>query len=300
MAVRRWIGPGLALAAAGPARAECLGACADDLLAALVSILVYALIGIVLLVMLIRPKWRRAGLWGLALSVLLALGLPLVSQGWQAWKLRAVEAREVVGDPPSLAQRTPLLIAPRPYCRDEVCGEVLRRRGEGPVYVVPGEALTGMDLSGPVALADLPLETWSEDPATGEILRRALTPDERRAAAEKIDYLVVTSWLYGEDGPGPVEAALRRNPGLAGMGTGEAVRLLLAPLPAGEGILSLAALRPDYLDLSLQDRALAFPLAPRNTQAADNGPAGVEAAMRALCPEEIGEADSECRWLLDR
>ncbi|MFN3992032.1 MAG: hypothetical protein ACK4IU_03885 [Tabrizicola flagellatus] len=161
MAVRRWIGPGLALAAAGPARAECLGACANDLLAALVSILVYALIGIVLLVMLIRPKWRRAGLWGLGLSVLLALGPPAVSQGWQAWKLRAVEAREVVGDPPSLAQRKPLLIAPRPYCRDEVCGEVLRRRGQGPVYVVPGEALTGMDLSGPVALADLPLETWS-------------------------------------------------------------------------------------------------------------------------------------------
>lgn len=295
-----WIGAGLTLLASGPARAECLGSCANDLAAALLSMLVYALIGIAVLVMLIRAKWRRAGVRVLGAVLLLAIGLPLVSQGWQAWKLRGVEAREVVGDPPSLAQRTPLLIAPRPYCRDEVCGEVLRRRGKGPVYVVPGEALEGMDLSGAVALADLLLETWSEDPETGEIIRRALTPEERRAAAGKIDYLVVTSWLYGQDGPGPVEAALRRNPGLSGMGTGEAVRLLLAPLPAGEGILSLATLRPDYLDLSLQDRALAFPLAPRNTQAADNGPAGVEAAMRSLCPAEIGEPDSYCRWLLDR
>ena len=70
---------------AGPAQAECMGSCADDLMAALISILVYGLIGAILLIMVIRAKWRRAGLRGLAVVAVLALGVPLVSQAWMGW-----------------------------------------------------------------------------------------------------------------------------------------------------------------------------------------------------------------------
>lgn len=297
---RRCIGLGLTLLLAGPARAECLGSCANDLAAAVLSMLVYALIGIVVLVMLIRAKWRRAGGRVLGGVLLLALGLPLVSQGWQAWKLRGVEAREVVGDPPSLAQRTPLMIAPDPYCQGDVCGEVLRWRGPGETFALLTGGLDGLDLSRPVPLADLPLEAWSGPDPYGEAIRRDLTPAERQDAARRIDYLVVTTRQYNPGDPGPVEAGLSHNPLLAGMGRGEVVRLLLAPLPPGEGSLSLASLRPDLLDLSLKDRSLALPLAPRNRQPADNAPAGTEAAMRAICPAEVGEQDSHCRWYLDR
>ena len=84
---RRMIELGIVLAGASPARAECLGSCLDGMVAALASIAAYAVIGIVLLVMLIRAKWRREGLWGLGVVAVLALGVPLVSLGWQAWKL---------------------------------------------------------------------------------------------------------------------------------------------------------------------------------------------------------------------
>ncbi len=292
-----WIGAGLALMAA-PARAECLGSCAKDLEAALLSLVAYVLIGITLLVMLIRARWRRRGLWGLGIVLVLALGVPLVSQGWLAWKLRAVEAREMVGEPSPLAARTPLMIAPGDYCRDDACAEVLHSRGKQGIHVVPVSALEGLDLTGPVALAELPLEWWVEGSDTGEPMRRQLSPAERHDAAAGVDYLVVTSWRYSPADPGPVEAGLRANPRLHDMGPGEAVRLLFAPLTEGEGILSLATLRPDLLDLSLTDRALAIPLAPRNTTRADNAAVGTEAAMRAICPTELGEPDSVCRWRL--
>jgi hypothetical protein len=293
-------GLGLVLAGTGPVRAECMGSCADDLMAALISILVYGVIGIVLLVMLIRTKWRRAGRRWLGIIVVLALGVPFVSQGWIAWKLRATEAREVIGAPPPLASRTPLLISPNEYCSDSACEMVLRGRGAEGAFVVLTRALDGMDLTGPIPLVDLPLEHWSGPGATGQADRKVLSPAERQDAASRIDYLVITAWPYNPAEPGPVEAALRMNPRLAGMESGEAVRLLLAPLGAGEGVLSLATVQPDLLDLSLVDRALAIPLAPRNTQGAKNSPAGVIEAARAICPAQTGEALANCQSVLDR
>ena len=117
MRERRLIGLGLLLSAATPARAECLGSCLDDMAAALASIAAYGVIGIVLLVMLIRAKWRRAGLWGLGIVTVLAVGVPLISQAWVGWKLSRMEAREIAGEPPALATRTPLLITPAMFTR---------------------------------------------------------------------------------------------------------------------------------------------------------------------------------------
>ena len=300
MVRKRWIGLGTALLGGGPVQAECLGSCADDLAAALFSILVYGVIGIVLLVMLIRGKWRRAGVKSLAVLAILALGVPLVSQAWVAWKLRQVEAREVIGEAPVLTGRTVLLIAPGAYCWDSACEAVVKGSGASGTYVILTQALEGVDLSRPVRLADLPLQLWSVSATSGEVDRREVTASERAAVADGIDYLVVTTWAYYPADPGPVEAALRANPALKGMGKGEAVRLLLAPLEKGKGELALASLTPDVLDLTLEDRALAIPLAPRNRQGAGNSTAGAEAAARAICPEEAADPGSGCRSLLER
>ena len=300
MRERRLIGLGLLLSAATPARAECLGSCLDDMAAALASIAAYGVIGIVLLVMLIRAKWRRAGLWGLGIVTVLAVGVPLISQAWVGWKLSRMEAREIAGEPPALATRTPLLITPDEYCTDNACEAALRGRGPAGVYVVLTRTLDGMDLAQAIPLADLPLEFWGQTSAGGAIQRRVLTAEERQAAAGRIDYLVVTSWPYYPSDQGPIEAALQSNPDHSGIGIGSgvAVRLLLAPLDPAQGALALSMLRPDVLDLSLASRALGLPLAPRNTKGAGNSPAGVEASARAICPAL--DPSGNCISLLER
>jgi hypothetical protein len=290
--------PFLLLTLPGAARAECLGSCAKDLEAALLSMLVYLVIGIVLLVTLIRAKWRRAGLWGLGLVLVLSLGVPLISQGWAAWTLRSVEGREIVGQPPRLSERTPLLIISDQYCGSDACEAVVMGRGSAGVHVVRASTLAGVDLTQPVAIADLPLEFWEPPIEGGEIRRRELSAPERQNAASRIDYLAVTNGAYYPVGPGPIEAALRRNPALSGMGEGEVVRLLLAPLDDPRGEIAVASLTPDLLDLSLVTEALAIPLAPRNTMRAKNSAAGIETAVAAICPAD--DPGGYCRSFLER
>lgn len=300
MPQKRLIVPIILLAGVSPVQAECLGACASDLTAAFFSLIAYGLIAIVLLVMLIRGKWRRAGLWSLGVVVVLAVGVPLLSQVWLTWKLRAVEAREVVGSPPALSSRTPLLITPDEYCEGNACTAVLEGRGATGTHALLTRSLDQRDLSGPVPIADLPLEFWTLDPYSGQVLRRELTPQERQEAAVRIDYLIVGTWPYARAEPGPIETALRANPALTGMGPTETVRLMLAALNPAQGVLALAEVEPDILDLNLQDRALAIPLAPRNDRGAGNGPAGLDAVAGAICPADDAYAFATCRSLLER
>ena len=292
-----WAILGLLLAAA-PARAECLGACAKDLEAALLSLVVYLVIGVTLLVMVLRAKWRRAGLWSLGVVMVLAVGVPLVSQAWTASTLRAVEGREIVATPPALTGRTPLLLTPDEYCSDSACEAVARARGAAGVHVVLTSVLEGVDLTQPVAIADLAIEMWAQATVGGEIQRRVLTASERQAAATRIDYLVVTAWPYYPAEPGPIEAGLRANPAVAGMGAREVVRFLMAPLDRAEGAIVFAGLTPDLLDLSLLDRALAIPLAPRNLQGAQNLSVDMAATAAAICPAD--DPSGNCLSLLER
>lgn len=286
------------LLTAAPARAECLGACAKDLEAALLSLVVYLVIGVTLLVMLFRAKWRRAGLWSLGVVTVLAVGVPLVSQAWTASTLRAVEGREIVAMPPALAGRTPLLLTPDAYCSDSACEAVVRGRGAAGVHVVLTSVLEEVDLTQPVAIADLAIEMWAQAKVGGEIQRRVLTASERQAAATRIDYLVVTAWPYYPAEPGPIEAGLRANPAVAGMGAREVVRFLMAPLDPAEGAIVFAGLTPDLLDLSLLDGALAIPLAPRNLQGAGNLSVDMAAAAAAICPAD--DPSGNCLSLLER
>ncbi|MGL4237623.1 hypothetical protein [Tabrizicola sp.] len=282
----------LCLGSALPARAESIGGY-SGLGVALASFAVYGLIAVVLLVMLIRAKWRRAGLWSLGVVATLAIGPPFLSQSWQAWKLSAMEGREIVGKPPSLASRTPLFIAHRSVCDevyDDACAAAIVGRGEPGVYFLDSDALDGIDLTKPVALADLPLEFWnSEKEIEGDpqIQSRPLSPSERTEAAGRIDYVVIM-WPGGWPYPiaEALDLALRSNPTLNGMRTGESMNIGLAPLDPALGVLSFADLRFDLLDLLLWDDALALPLAPENRQPARNDIAGAAVAAEALCPDE--------------
>lgn len=303
MVVRRlMIALGLGIATApGLAQAECMGSCLDGMVAALASIAVYGVIGIVLLVMLIRAKLRRAGLWGLGIVAVLAPGVPLVSQAWQAWKLYRMERREVVGTVPDLTGKTLLYIAPDGDCLYSACEAVLAGRGRSGAYVLTHEALAGLDPSRPMALADLPLEQWARPNSPGYAAsRRVLTPEERQQVAARIDYVVATGGTHYRAEPGPLDVALRQNPGLEGAGQGAMVTLMMAPLDPGTGAMSFADFKFDLLDLSLTDRALAIPLAPMNDSAAGNSTAGAEVAIRALCPEDAGIFDFDCRAFLER
>jgi hypothetical protein len=270
------------------------------MVADLASVAIYAVIGIVLLVMLIRAKWRRTGLWGLGIVAVLAVGVPLISQGWQAWKLYRMERREVVGTVPDLSGKTLLYIAPGGDCLYTACEAVLGRRGSSGAFVLTLDALAGLDLSQPLVLADLPLEHWARPGAAGYAARRrVLGLDERHAVAGRIDYLIVSGWASYRAEPGPLEAALRQNPALDAMGQGEIVTLLMAPLAPGKTSLSFADLRFDLLDLSLTNRALAIPLAPMNDAVAANSAAGADVAIRAFCPRTGDLADPACQALLD-
>ena len=302
MSQRKAIGTAIAASVApGLARAECLGACLDGRVAGLASVAGYGILGLVLLVLLIRKPWRRAGLLGLAVVAVVALGVPLASQVWLSVKLGRMEAHEVAGAPPPLAGRVPLLIFEKASCEYSACAAVLWGRGNAGTHVLPLAALDGVDLTGPIDLAGLPLEFWADaaDPG-GRTQRRVLAPDERKAAAARIDYLVVAGVSHAGAEPGPVERGLRANPALAGLSGTARVRLLMAPLdPARKG-LNLPGLAPDLLDLTLADQALAIPLAPGNMQAAGNAPVNPELVAGAVCRATDGTPDLFCRNLLDR
>lgn len=283
---------------AGSARAECLGSCARALEGALLAMLGYGILGIVLLVMLIRAKWRRAGVKLLVGSVLLAVGLPLLSQGWAAWKLRGMEAREVVGTLPDLRGRVLLVISDRlEACYYNPCGLALAGRGAEGLYGLPIEALEGLDTGKPLALADLPLELWqAPQDGTAPSEPRPLTAEERAAAAARIDYVMILAKPWYADTPDPAEAGLRQRADLAGLGAKERVNLALGPVSGG--MLDLAGMKLDLLDLWLDMSPLALILAPYNTQDPGNEPAGLDALKAVLCTDETTAQGVDCDYAL--
>jgi hypothetical protein len=284
---------------AGPVQAECTGGgCYDGIAILLGAVLAYGLVAIVLIVLLVRAKWRRAGWWVLGLVLAITVGVPLLSQGWLAWKLAAMERREVVGQPPGLIGRGVLLIPQGEACYNDLCMSVLYGRGAEGAYVLPQAALEGLDLTQPIPLADLPLQLWRAPGTAGaEVLRRSLSAAERQEVVASLSYLIVTAEPYYWSVAGPVEAGLQTHPDLGGMRPVELVRLAMAPLEGGS--LSLADLRFDLLDLWLADSALAIPLIPTNRQGPDNNTVGQEAAAKVLCEYFDGVPDPGCLTALE-
>jgi hypothetical protein len=279
-----------------PARAECLGqGCYDLVFAFLAAIIGYVLLAIVLLVMLLRARWRKAGQRLLVVVLVVAVALPLAMQGWQSWKMSAMERREVQGTPPRLDSRMPLLLVDRTDCMDTACAAILAARGQNGLYVLPLEALVGHDLTQPLALADLPLQHWrSSGLHSEEIAMRVLPPPTRKDVAGKIDYVILSRWLLYQSTSGVAEAALRANPALAAMRQGELLHLAMAPVPSGAGQLSFADLRYDVLDLWLVDAAPGVPLLPGFDGMGNNINNAAEAAAQAICPLFDGAPDWPC------
>lgn len=274
MQVRWWVA-GLALAS-GPARAECTGGgCYDGLAQFLQAVLAYGLIGIVLLVLLIVPRWRKIGLRGLLLVLGVAVGIPLASQVWQRMQLWWMETGEILDQPPAMASRTPLLIAPDQGCRDDLCAAVLMGRGERGTYALRLEALEGHDRAQPLILDDLPLELWTTG-AGGEPRQRRLSAAEKTEALARIDYLILIDRSYTRDDPGPLEAGL-------GLHEKVLLRLAMAPLRGGAETLDLRVLEFDVLDLTSRHVALGIPLAPGNWGTLWSDPLDPDLVAQSLC-----------------
>lgn len=282
-----------------PARAECMGGCLDELVGALIAILVYGLIGLVVLIMLIREKWRRGGLRLLIATLVIALGVPLVSQGWQAWQLQGTKGREVAGQPPVLQGKVGLLIDDGYYvCGYGPCAPMLWSLGETGAYGLPFEALAALDLTKPIPLANLPLQLWQHPTdGTATIRSRPLTQAERQEAAARIDYLVLTQQDNFTENFGPVEAALSQSPDLTDLRANERVALLMAPLSGGR--LTFSDLHLDLLDLTLNSEALTIPLAPYHTQTPANETVSQAALVQVYCPVGGAMVDWECLNDLD-
>ncbi|MBL9052075.1 MAG: hypothetical protein JNK19_18320 [Tabrizicola sp.] len=289
---------GLVAVLAGPVQAECLGSCADSLVGALIAILVYGIIGLVVLVMLIREKWRRRGLKLLVLTILAAVGVPLLSQGWAWWKLQATEGREIVGTMPDLNSRTPLFLSGTvDACYYDACALFLLNAGETGTFALPISALEGLETGKPLDLADLPLELWQR-PSDGSSTPRSrpLTPEERLSAASQIDYLMVLRKSWYAENNGPIETGLRQRPELASLRDTELANIVMGPISGGK--LDLVGMQIDLLDLWLDHRALALILAPYNTQDAGNTIAGHDAVLAALCSEAAQAQQWDCEYAL--
>lgn len=285
MRIRWWVGA-FALVA-GPLRAECTGGgCYDGLAQFLQAVLAYGLISIVLLVMLIVPRWRKTGFRGLLLVLALAVGVPLLTQAWQRAQLWWMEAGEVLGQPPRMVLRTPLLVAPHEGCRDDLCAAVVMGGGEDGVYALRLAALAGRDMAQPLALADMPLEVWTTG-AGGETRRRGLTPAERTKALSRIDYVILTDRSFYLREPGPLEAGL-------GLDAKVFLRLAMAPLQAGAETLDLRTLEFDVLDLTSRHVALGIPLAPGNWGTVWSDPLDPDLVARSLCSQGNAEPDWTC------
>lgn len=286
------------LLAAGPARAECMGSCADAMFGALIAVVLYGILGVAILVMLIRAKWRRAGLKLLVASVVVAVGVPLLSQAWVAWKLRGTEAREIAGTIPDLSAKTTLMVAETDdACYYDPCALFVEARGERGTIALPIDALRGLDPTKALDLSELPLELWQ--PAVGgpnTPQTRPLTAEERREAAARIDYLVVFRKTWFSEDQGPIEAALMMRPGLKGLRDTERANIVMGPVEGGK--LDLVGMKLDLLDLWLGDRALALILAPYNRQGAGNEVAGRAAVERVLCTEPVVLEDWDCDYAL--
>jgi hypothetical protein len=303
LGARGVLGLALLMATAGAAQAECLSAkCSNQITIFLFMVAGFVLLAIVIVVMLFRPNWRKEGVILLALSVAVFAGIPLASQGWMALKRAAMERREVVGQPPTMTGRTPLVITQDWDCKRSHCKSVLLGRGLAGAYVVTQSSLKEFDPGRPIPLADLPLTFQSYVQLGDNRVSRVLTEAERREAALRIDYIimlgpVLEGYRYDPtklNTTGAIDHLLRDNPGLDGQTAREFVQLAMAPTEPGSGTLSFADLRFDLLELWFFGNALALPLAPDHWRPMANTRVSAAAAAASLCPVVDGEADWFC------
>jgi hypothetical protein len=119
---------------------------------------------------------------------------------------------------------------------------------------------------------------------------RLLSAPEREAAASRIDYVVIApcSSAYG------LEAQLRRNPALAGVGTDVEINLAMAAIEAGSGAVVLNGLNFDLLDLTWEHLSMGFPPHIAIGVWSPNSTVGAEALDRSFCTNPDGSRSAAC------
>lgn len=300
MRVAKTISTGLLLAisAAVPARAECLGGCGYGGLIAIVLLAGLAVLALVIFVMIkLGTGWLIK--WIAAAAVLAFVIPPAVIGAWHDHKRRVFEQRDHAGPLPMLADRTPLVIIGDGLfgCPPALERYVTARAAEGVITVnfLGGDAF---DFRKPVRLADLPMErrtreietvvdsyftegkkvTFSEERVIEKVA--PLSPAERETVASETDYLVI-SQCYGS---GDLFTAFRDIPALQAEDERFDIRLALAPIEKGSGLLSIRDLTFDLLDLWYDGETRGFLFAGRRV-GGDNSipydPANLEAAFCA-------------------
>jgi hypothetical protein len=289
----------LAVWAATPARAECLGDCGYG---GLIAIVVGGGLAVLALIVFAMIKLGIGWLikWIVGATVLAFVIPPIIIGAWHDHKRRVFEQRDHAGPLPMLADRTPLVIISHGLfgCPPALERYVTARAGEGVITVnlLGGDAF---DFSKPVRLAELPMERRSREIETvvdsyfaegkevtfseERIIEKVtpLSPAERETVASETDYLVI-SQCYGS---GELFTAFRDIPALQAEDERFDIRLALAPIEKGSGLLSIRDLTFDLLDLWYDGETRGFLFTGRRV-GGDNSmpydPAKLEAAFCAL------------------
>ena len=183
----------LALAHPSAAHAECLGqGCYDGVGALVLVALLYIFTFIVLIVLLVRGKIRAVRNISIGI-VLLWFGVPALSYALALSGHKSVSRQEVLGQPPLMADRVPLLISDPRLCELGPCAQVMYNSENRRVLALSRAAVKDLDLSGRIDLATLPLEYWTG----GRPTQTPLTAEERAEIGPRIDYLIFAGDRYG-------------------------------------------------------------------------------------------------------
>jgi hypothetical protein len=301
----------VAAALASPARAECFD-CYDNLVWV-------ALLAVLLVVAAVVGIWwlLRAGhAWVLGCmigaAVLYVIGAWAVSRGWQHWNRWQMESHEILAEVPVMSTRTPVLLYGGTFSGRYTMGcdgwiYVFREtQGARGFLAVQTDSLNALAEDGPISLADLPLEYHEVIPAGPDAPKsldqkaaaadnarysmRLLSAPEREAAASRIDYVVIApcSSAYG------LEAQLRQNPALAGVGADVEINLAMAAIEAGSGAVVLNGLDFDLLDLTWEHLSMGFPPHIAIGVWSPNSTVGAEALERSFCTNTDGSQSAAC------
>jgi hypothetical protein len=302
---------GLSIAATGlalPAQAECLGSgCYDDLGLILAAAVIIAL-AVIALVIFVMVKMGLGWLikWLIGAGILLTVVPPLVISAIHNRKLAKIDAMDVAGPLPRLADRTPLLVlysADSQGCNYALDQYIEAKAFEGVLVLETWSTEDPVDFSQPVDLSRLPLvrklaqvKTVTDDPNVAgsyeikETVFQTLTPEDRELAAAEVDYLVFAQ-CYGT---GDVFEAFRLNPALQGTDEPFLVELAMAPLEKGPGAVSIPDLTFDLLDLRYDGTTPGFLFARYQQGGEHKSPYEPAALEAAFCVERDGAETTDC------
>ena len=160
--------------------------------------------------------------WIVAAGALAAIVPSVVISAIHSHKRDVFEQLDFAGSLPRLAERTPLVILGDLTYRPALLERYVKAWAKEGVLGVSMLSVEGIDFTQPVSLVDLPMERHVGGQSTGSepdydgpykgysYHMRKLSPEDRKAAAAEIDYLVIAQCGERHD----LFEAFRDNPAL--------------------------------------------------------------------------------------